>query len=140
MAERAKFNAEIDRQLSELDAALGVSRAAALEESRVRLALLEEALTPREITRRVVDLTVALLKTTPYMKTPQIYEVVRAQGIQFTASNPEHRLVQILSSHKDIFNSDRALGWSLKGESPGATGLSGATESVTGQPTFRGLD
>jgi hypothetical protein len=64
-------------------------------------------------------------------KTIEIYEALLRQGQVFTAQNPTQRLSQLLSG-SDWFVSDRVQGWSLKSESPGATGLSSATQSLPG--------
>jgi len=61
-------------------------------------------------------------------KTVDLHEELLRQGQVFTAQNSVARLSQLLSG-SDWFVSDRTQGWSLKGEAPGATGASGATES-----------
>lgn len=146
VSKRAELVADIDRQIIEIDEFLSAGTqsvtvvppgtgAFAVTGNRLEA----QPLSPRETTKRVVEIVTELLHIKQYMKTPQIFEAVRARGIVFSAANPEHRLVQILSMRKDIFDNHRDLGWSLKGESPVAAGLSGATTSSQGQPTLRGL-
>ncbi|MES2185455.1 MAG: hypothetical protein V4505_12960 [Pseudomonadota bacterium] len=70
-------------------------------------------------------------------RTLTIYEALLQQGVVFTAVNPVQRISQLLSEN-EWFVSDRLVGWSLKGESPGGAGLSGATQSLA-EPHVGGL-
>lgn len=88
---------------------------------------------PRTQNRLAVEACQVFLHGGKQIKAPELYAMVEASGIKLTAQDPVHRLVQLLSERKEIFQSDRKHGWSLRGEvqtggDPSAT--SSATQSV----------
>ncbi len=88
---------------------------------------------PRAQNRMAVELCQVFLAGGQQIKSPDLYAMVEAAGVKLKAADPVHRLVQLLSERKEIFQSDRKNGWSLKGEAqtggdPSAT--SSATQSV----------
>lgn len=82
------------------------------------------------VTNAAVELLAGGKKVTP----GQVFFHLNKLGIKLDVQRPIARISQILHQD-DRFMHDRNSGWLLKGESPGGTGLSGATKSLAGQTT-----
>ena len=139
MAERNKACAPWDAKIAEIDAFLRKSRMGAdLDHGKPKTApnkttFMEKVLTARKANKMALEVAEQVLKEYSQMKTGELWQLVQERGVQLIAVNPEERFGQLLSGAKDIFQSDRRMGWSLKSEAPlGATntdGASSATES-----------
>ncbi|MDP2416018.1 MAG: hypothetical protein U1D36_16000 [Hydrogenophaga sp.] len=139
LVERNKACAPWDTKIAEIDAFLRQSRMGAdLDHNKPKTelgktTLVENILTARKANRMALEAAELVLKEYSQMKTGELWQLVQERGVQLIAANQEERFGQLLSGAKDIFQSDRRLGWSLKSEAPlGATntdGASSATES-----------
>lgn len=92
--------------------------------------LVDEAKVRRENSHKASVLAAAqdILKDGVPRPTANLLALIEKRGVEFRAANKAGNLSVILS--KDArFVADRRHGWSLKGESPAVTGLSGATMS-----------
>jgi hypothetical protein len=79
----------------------------------------------------VISEAFEVLGRKPFASTDEIFGSLYQKGKRIRVSNPLTRIAQILGEDSR-FQSDRSRGWFLageKGESPGATGPSSATES-----------
>jgi hypothetical protein len=139
--QRAEATAKFDREIADIDAYLGEDRRATEFSQEVVFPLRVppgrrmvfagggEAVSARQINQKAVEHCKFMLGGSKQLKTSELYAGIVAHGILLKAEDPERRLVQLLSENKDIFQSDRKNGWSLKGESSGGTELSGASAS-----------
>jgi hypothetical protein len=133
---RAEAVAGFDREIAEIDAVLGGITpkpsatplpCAATRWTQQQIASVAN-ISARSLNQMAIEVCQHLLKN-QQLKTSDLFAAIVDRGIYLKAEDPERRLVQLLSENKDIFQSDRKNGWSLKGESSGGTELSGASAS-----------
>lgn len=94
----------------------------------VKIAAEAEVVRENSHKARVLAAAQDILKDGVSRSTAVLLPLIEKRGIQFNAANKAGNLSVILSKDRR-FVADRRYGWSLKGESPAVTGLSGATMS-----------
>lgn len=119
MAQRAELVAPIDREIAEIDKELG-RQADASADATAHLA---------SITQTIVRYADEMIGEGLSPSTSQIRQRIEADGVELPGSDAdaERRITKTLSAN-GRFKGHRGLGWSRKGEDPGTTGSSGATE------------
>lgn len=135
--ERAKKLAEFieaQKQANALAAELNLAPASTVDGHAVTSAQSQDAKrSSRDIIR---EKAVEYIQQRGPLPVQQIVALLKRDGIDMRAKNQLAAVSQTLSLD-DRFKADRNNGWSLKsdqqkGESPAVTGLSGATQSLTG--------
>lgn len=140
LVERNKACAPWDAKIAEIDAFLlqalmgeDLDHSKPKSQPTTKVTFVDRVLTARKANKMALEAAELVLKEYRQMKTGELWQLVQQRGVQLSAANPEERFGQLLSGAKDIFQSDRRMGWSLKSEAPtGATnteGASSATES-----------
>ena len=71
---------------------------------------------------QITQIAASLMETNGYVQTPDILRGADAVGVHIGASDRLLYVSTILSRNKELFKSDRSMGWSLRNKKPDSAG------------------